>query len=46
MSNDMTIKNGVHLNPEFGDMKAMRDAWMEAEALGADSPFTADHFFT
>lgn len=42
----MTIKIGVHIEPKSGSMSKMRDAWMEAEALGADSIFTADHFFS
>ncbi len=42
----MTIKPtiGLHLAPQHGDMKRMRDAWMEAEALGVDRLWTADHF--
>jgi probable F420-dependent oxidoreductase len=39
------IKIGVQLAPQYGDMARLREAWMEAEALGADALYSADHFF-
>ena len=39
------IKIGVQLAPRFGDLSRLRDAWVEAEALGADALYSADHFF-
>lgn len=35
---------GVHFSLQHGEMKGLRDAWMEAEALGVTRIFTADHF--
>jgi probable F420-dependent oxidoreductase len=40
----MDVSIGFHLVPQHGDMKDMRKAWMEAEELGVDSLYTADHF--
>jgi probable F420-dependent oxidoreductase len=40
----MSITVGLHLSPQHGDMARMREAWMEAEALGVDRIYTADHF--
>ena len=39
------IKIGVQLAPRFGDLSRLREAWMEAEALGANALYSADHFF-
>lgn len=39
------ITIGALIVPQNGDMAPMRRAWMEAEALGADRLYTADHFF-
>lgn len=41
----MNIKIGFHIVPMHGDYKLMRDRWTEAEALGVDGIYTADHFF-
>ncbi len=38
------ITIGLQIAPQHGDMKKMRETWMEAEALGADRIWTADHF--
>jgi probable F420-dependent oxidoreductase len=35
---------GLQVVPQHGDMAPMRDAWMEAEALGVDRLYSADHF--
>jgi len=40
----MTVTIGCQITPQHGDMKRMRDAWMEAEALGVDRIYSADHF--
>lgn len=40
------IKIGFQLTPQHGEYKKMRDRWMEAEELGADALYTADHFFS
>lgn len=39
---DITI--GITFLQQFGDMKRLRDAWMEAEALGVDRMYVIDHF--
>jgi probable F420-dependent oxidoreductase len=41
----MSITIGALIVPQNGDMAPMRKAWMEAEALGVDRLYTADHFF-
>lgn len=41
----MNITIGTLIVPQNGDMARMRAAWMEAEALGVDRLYTADHFF-
>jgi probable F420-dependent oxidoreductase len=38
------IKIGIHMPPQYGDMKPYRDAWMKAEELGVDRIYNADHF--
>jgi probable F420-dependent oxidoreductase len=40
----MKITVGVQLAPQFGDIAKMREKWMEAEAMGADVLWVADHF--
>jgi probable F420-dependent oxidoreductase len=40
----VSITIGLQLAPQFGDMKDMRRAWEEAEALGADVLYSSDHF--
>jgi probable F420-dependent oxidoreductase len=36
---------GVVIQPRCADYRKIRDAWVAAEALGADSVFVWDHFF-
>jgi alkanesulfonate monooxygenase SsuD/methylene tetrahydromethanopterin reductase-like flavin-dependent oxidoreductase (luciferase family) len=36
---------GVRVIPQHGDFEAMKRAWIEAEALGADRIYNWDHFF-
>ena len=40
------IKIGFQLIPQHGHYKRMRKQWMEAEALGVDALYAADHFFS
>ena len=40
---DVTI--GALITPENGDIPRMRDAWVDAEAIGADRLYVSDHFF-
>src|SRR5919198_1828139 len=39
------VKTGSRAAPQHGDYKPMRESWLEAESLGADSLWTWDHFF-
>lgn len=39
------IRVGYRSLPQHGDWREMREAWVEAERLGADSLWTWDHFF-
>ena len=39
------VKVGYRAIPQHGDYGPMRDSWVEAESLGADSLWTWDHFF-
>jgi probable F420-dependent oxidoreductase len=39
------VKIGYRAVPQHGDYKPMRESWLEAESLGADSLWTWDHFF-
>ncbi|MDP9367807.1 MAG: LLM class F420-dependent oxidoreductase, partial [Chloroflexota bacterium] len=39
------IRIGVQVRPQHTTYAQMRAAWAEAEALGADTVFTWDHFF-
>lgn len=41
----MTVKVGLQLAPQHGAYEKMRDAWMEADSIGADVLWSADHFF-
>jgi probable F420-dependent oxidoreductase len=41
----MSVKIGFQLIPQHGDFELMRERWMQAEALGVDALYTADHFF-
>jgi probable F420-dependent oxidoreductase len=38
------IRVGVQVQPQHGTARAMRDTWLRAEELGADTVFTWDHF--
>ncbi|MDD5177610.1 MAG: LLM class F420-dependent oxidoreductase [Sterolibacterium sp.] len=40
----MSVTIGLQLPPQHGEMARMREAWLEAEALGVDRIWTADHF--
>ncbi len=39
------IRVGVSVHPQHTTYEEMRQAWKEAEAIGADSVFIWDHFF-
>ncbi|CAB4870318.1 unannotated protein [freshwater metagenome] len=41
----MAMRVGVQIHPQHTTFAQMRDAWVEAEQLGADTIFTWDHFF-
>lgn len=41
--NDLRV--GVSVRPQHTTYERMRETWIEAEALGADSVFVWDHFF-
>ncbi|MET0658869.1 MAG: LLM class F420-dependent oxidoreductase [Steroidobacteraceae bacterium] len=40
----MTITIGIQLAPQYGDMKVLRQRWVEAEEMGAEIIWVADHF--
>jgi probable F420-dependent oxidoreductase len=40
-----SLRVGVQVQPQHASFDAMRRAWREAEAMGADTIFTWDHFF-
>ena len=40
-----SLRVGVQIQPQHASFDAMRRAWQEADALGADTIFTWDHFF-
>jgi len=39
------IRIGVSLHPQHATFPQLRDAWLRAEEIGADTVFTWDHFF-
>lgn len=39
------IRVGVQIQPQHGTFEANRQAWIEADELGADTVFTWDHFY-
>ncbi len=41
----MPVRIGVQVQPQHCEFSKMRDAWREAEALGADTIYTWDHFY-
>ncbi|MFZ0386665.1 MAG: LLM class F420-dependent oxidoreductase [Solirubrobacteraceae bacterium] len=41
----MPIRVGVQVQPQHADFAQMREAWRQAEELGADSIYTWDHFY-
>ncbi|HWS81814.1 MAG TPA: LLM class F420-dependent oxidoreductase [Rubrobacter sp.] len=41
----MTVRVGVQLHPQHASYAQMRDAWLRAEEMGADTIFTWDHFY-
>ena len=41
----MPIRIGVQVQPQHADFTQMREAWRQAEELGADSIYTWDHFY-
>lgn len=41
----MSIRVGVQIVPQHARYRAVRAAWLRAEAMGADTIFTWDHFF-
>jgi probable F420-dependent oxidoreductase len=42
---DRHIRIGVQVQPQHGSFSKMRDAWLRAEDLGADTLFNWDHFY-
>ncbi|MDG2428828.1 MAG: LLM class F420-dependent oxidoreductase [Acidimicrobiales bacterium] len=41
----MTLKVGCQIRPQATTVNAMRDAWRQADAMGADSIWVWDHFY-
>ncbi len=41
----MAVRVGAQIQPQHASYKAMRDAWVGVEELGADTLFNWDHFF-
>jgi len=39
------IRVGVTVRPQHGDFEPMRETWLRAEDMGADTIFAWDHFF-
>ncbi|MCD6055032.1 MAG: putative F420-dependent oxidoreductase, family [Rubrobacteraceae bacterium] len=39
------VRVGVQLQPQHASYAQMRDAWLRAEEMGADTIFTWDHFY-
>ena len=42
---DRPVRIGIQFQPQHGAFRAMRDAWLRAEEMGADTLHTWDHFF-
>src|SRR6266516_3973091 len=42
---DRPVRIGVQIQPQHGSFRTMRDAWLRAEELGADTLHVWDHFF-
>lgn len=45
MTDATKVRVGFSFHPQHGEYARMRDAWMAAEELGADTLWTWDHFF-
>ncbi len=41
----MAIRVGAQIQPQHASYRQMRDAWLRAEEMGADTLFNWDHFF-
>lgn len=41
----MTVRVGVQIHPQQAGWAQMREAWLRAEEMGADTVFNWDHFF-
>jgi probable F420-dependent oxidoreductase len=41
----MAVRVGVQIKPQHASYAQMRDAWLRAEEMGADTVFNWDHFF-
>jgi probable F420-dependent oxidoreductase len=41
----MGVRVGVQIQPQHSEFHKMRDAWREAEEMGADTIYTWDHFY-
>ncbi len=41
----MTVRVGVQIHPQQASWAQMREAWLRAEEMGADTVFNWDHFF-
>ena len=39
------IRIGYEASPQDGSFAAMRESWIQAEAMGADAVYNDDHFF-
>jgi alkanesulfonate monooxygenase SsuD/methylene tetrahydromethanopterin reductase-like flavin-dependent oxidoreductase (luciferase family) len=39
------IRVGTTVRPQHGDFAQMRETWLRAEDMGADTLFVWDHFF-
>ena len=42
---DRPIRVGVQLQPQHGTIDKLREAWLQVEAMGADTVFNWDHFY-
>jgi len=45
MTGDQKVRVGAQIQPQHGEYAKMRDAWVQVEAMGADTLFTWDHFY-